>query len=251
MKTSTKLLVGGGIFLIIMSLCFQLYVKSQYRTLQERKLIGSGKVTDQEITITPFTELHIEDHIQVIYSTGDPKVMTRIDDNLHGIIELVQEKDVLRVKQKNNMPYYSDHDLTVVISNPVIKNIHLYNFCGLTISDTLHQEHLSLTAEDHSSMEAFIHCTELNLTMSNFASAELKGLVKKMQAACSEHSAVEAPSLLVDDLTITLSDFSSANCQVGTRLEASASDHAALSYKGKPSDKKVDQSDFAEIKEIE
>lgn len=225
------------------------------------KIKGNKDVTIKEIKIDSFTHIYIDENFKIDLLEGKPMVKIEADDNLHEVINIDVDDDVLSfdftkritTKKKLNITLYyptivnsievNDDAELQSLSTIVLENLDLKINGNSKVNFDIETGYFNLSTSNKSKSELIILADSSNVSMKE--SSRLKGTIKspktsfKMFDRATSNTSTESDSInieLIDRTTFSSKDLITKKCNISTNNNSKASinisDELTISAKG-------------------
>jgi hypothetical protein len=197
-------------------------------------LNGSGKVIDQDVNITNFNSISIEDAILLEISQAKSfKVIVNTDDNLVNRIRLSLEHQTLKISIEAPASFFPT-SLKVKIEMPVLIGLNLTKGAKATISGFKSPSDFNLAMSGGSILVGSLEAGVTYFTLSGGSQVALQGVATRLELDCSEKSKLNLADFALTKAEIKLRGASEAIMNVGGEFGVTLSDASKVYYLGNP-----------------
>ncbi len=225
------------------------------------KIKGNKDVTIKEIKIDSFTHINIDENFKISLLEGKPLVKIEADDNLHDVINIDVDNDVLSFDFTKRITNKKKLNITVYYPT-IVNTIEVNDDAELQSLSTIVLENLNLKVNGNSKVDFDIETGYFNLSTSNKSKSELiviadssnvsmkessrlKGTIKspktsfKMFDRATSNTSIESDSTnieLISRVTFSSKSLITKKCIISTNDNSKASinisDELTISAKG-------------------
>ena len=202
-----------------------------------RRVRGDGNVTVQNRAVENFKAVQVGGALDV-YVSQDSGFSVRVeaDENLQEFIEVYNDGNTLRVRQRNNTSLNPSRDIKVYVTAPEFSR-----FGASGASEIKGQNRITsgnaiiIDLSGASEIEAELRAPSIRVDMSGASTAELSGETRDLDVEGSGSSNIKAMDLLTENASIRVSGASDAKVYASVKLEVKASGASSVRYKGNAS----------------
>jgi hypothetical protein len=247
MKTSSKILLSGVLFVFFSSFGLLVYLNANTLDFNSDVFYAKGEPVEQVRNVKGFTEVSTSESIDV-YITQAKEFAVKViadDDIIDRLITKV-EGDELKIYFEGNVKNVSKKE--VHISMPIIEELNSSSGAALKTMDVISGEGLEANVSSGAHMKIYIDYNEFESSASSGAHMSVKGEVKEGEFEASSGASINAENLNLDEADVDVS--SGANVKIGVvkELSVDASSGGGVYYKGEPVMRDIDLSSGGSVK---
>ena len=226
MTTLTKFIVGLIVSYLLMS--------CQFNSNYGFGVNGNGNVQTQERHVNEnFDEIKVSRGLDVyLTQSDDVSIKVQADENLHDIIMIEVENNVLRIYADENINHAESKK--VMVSFKDISKISSSSGSDVYSTNTITAENLELSSSSGSDMELDIDVHVVDCKSSSGSDMRLSGNTDKLYAEASSGSDIKAKNLNAKISDIKASSGADITVNTSEELYAKASSGGDIKYYGNP-----------------
>ena len=195
---------------------------------------GSGKVVEEERSLTGFNAVHVSEGIDLVLRQGNTEaVIVKADDNVLKYIRTIVEGKTLKIDMDGGN-IRSARDLQVDVTFREIERIEGSSGSDIVSDGTISASTLQIRMSSGSDLKVDVEAEELICELSSGSDAILQGRVGTLIIEASSGSDVRAKDLKAVNGRLRVSGGSDAWVQVTGELEMEASGASDISFTGNP-----------------
>jgi hypothetical protein len=247
MKQSNKILIGLFSLLLVLTFITLFKIKSLHDVYKNSETFGNKNWITSELDLKEFSELTAGEHLKVTWHRGIPHAKIQIEESLKNYLKVQQEGTRVIVKMDSLVNYRINGTIEVDLYSQNLDKITLIDFVSFETLDTLSGNELLLELSDHSNASVFLKAAKFELSQFNFSQLTLIGSAQFAKMKLSDHCQLDAQKISIDELEMDMDDFSQAELNVNSKLQAVCSDHSQLEYQGDSVTAEIKQRDFSQV----
>ncbi len=242
---SWRLLVTGVVCLVVLA--------PGCRGPQVVGIAGSGTISEYKLDVTDFTQVAVTGPISVnIHQAEKCSATLKINDNLYQYVKVTQIIDVLRVDLESGS--FNNLDASLDVSTPSLRSlaiaragscvVHAFNLkeiCEITVSEAstaiislASSQYVSVFATSASSVTGTLNSADVRLAASGAGRLSLKGQCEYALINGEGASQLNLADYWIANAEVVMRGVSSADINVGGKLNVNISGASTLSYSGNP-----------------
>lgn len=203
-------------------------------------LEGEGEITERSFELGSTEEIELNVSANVNYwldpNSKSTKVVIRVEDNLHELIEVNQNKGELEIGTDGCV---SSSEMSIDIISPALSELSV-NGSGDFISKTpIKTEEMELTVSGSGNIVLEVDAEDLDLTINGSGNMNLKGEAVEMDVNINGSGDIEASDLKTVETDIQINGSGDCNVYVKEKLEVEINGSGNVNYKWNP--KKLEQ----------
>ncbi|HBR53442.1 MAG TPA: DUF2807 domain-containing protein [Flavobacteriaceae bacterium] len=227
--------------LLILAICTvaPLEMNAQWKN---KKIKGSGNVTETSRTTQPYDEVQVVGSITVnLVSGNEGNITIMADNNLHEYIEVETNGDVLKVKMKKGISYSSKHDIVVTVPFTDLSEVSLTGSGDVTSTKPIKGNSLTFNVVGSGDMILAIDAETVEAKITGSGDMRLSGSANNLEVKVSGSGDFEGYSLNAANTEVYVSGSGDAEVNAKNALKARVNGSGDVRYKGSPemSDTKV------------
>lgn len=199
-----------------------------------RRVRGNGNVTVQNRSVENFKAIQVGGALEV-YVSQDPAFSVRVeaDENLQEFIEVYNDGNTLRLRQRNNTSLNPSRDIKVYVTAPEFARLRASGASEIKVQGRITSSNaIDIDLSGASEVEAELKAPAIRVDMSGASTAELSGETRDLEVEGSGSSNIKAIDLLSENTSIRVSGASDAKVHASVKLEVRASGASNVHYRG-------------------
>ena len=239
---------------------------------KKQKIRGSKVVTETEREIETFTNLEVEDNLEVFLMKGDqPHIKIETDDNLHEVINTEVYSDKLRISTTKNIKSAKIIKITITytdeLSSIIAKHessisaieslkfdtiaIESYDYAKLYINAisndfslsmdgkseaelNVESDHTKIVLSKSTQLKALINTQDANIDLYQDAEAKLEGGAANATLRLDNKAEFEGQNFTVKELTTVAEGFSNCSVTASEKIIITANGESETQIYGNP-----------------
>lgn len=250
MKTNTKIELGILAFSLLLSLMFQLYIKSHRNIENFNETVSNENVTI-ETKLSSFSGIEVGNFTNVEFEYGEPRIEIIADKNLidkftqnidGNILKLRYSGKFMNQKYAPKVKIYSGNPITFLS----LENSSKFNYAYRDSS-----EFMEIILSGGASFTGELVLDSLTISSSDGAQVEIRGHANTLYTEARGGSRLNMEEFTTDYLDLEMSDGATFETRVTglVNLFTSGGSHATI--KGNPRVEKMSQIDGSRIEFIQ
>ena len=217
-----------------------------------KRVRGDGNIRTEDRSVSSFKNVDVSGAAKVYVSQNQhSSVKIEGDENLLPYIEVIQEGDKIRVREKPGFHLIPSGDLKVYVSAPVFNNIDASGACDIIGQTKIsNPEDLSLHVSGAGDIQMEVDAPKLKAEVSGSGSINLKGQTKDVDLDLTGAGHAHCYELLAENTKVEISGAGSAEVYASVKLDAEVSGAGSVSYKGNASDVNQHVSGAGSVKRV-
>ena len=222
------------------------------RHILGKRVRGNGNIRTEDRSVSTFKDVDVSGAAKVYVSQSEhSSVKLEGDENLLPYIEVIQEGDKIRVRNKPGFNLIPTGDLKVYVSTPVYNNIDASGACDIIGQTKIsNPENLEMHVSGAGDIQMEVDAPRLKAQVSGSGSINLKGQTRDVDLDLTGAGHAHCYELLAENTKVDISGAGSAEVYASVRLEADVSGAGNVSYKGNASDVNQHVSGAGSVKKV-
>jgi hypothetical protein len=222
------------------------------RHILGKRVRGNGNIRTEDRSVSNFKDVDVSGAAKVYVSQSEhSSVKLEGDENLLPYIEVIQEGDKIRVRNKPGFNLIPSGDLKVYVSTPVYNNIDASGACDIIGQTKIsNPENLEMHVSGAGDIQMEVDAPKLKAQVSGSGSINLKGQTRDVDLDLTGAGHAHCYELLAENTKVDISGAGSAEVYASVRLEADVSGAGNVSYKGNASDVNQHVSGAGSVKKV-
>lgn len=191
---------------------------------------GNREVKKATIDIDGFTGVHASSGIDVTITQGDFDVELVADENLHDVITIEKEGNMLKIGTERNI--YRADSKVVHVSLPELTELKISSAGDITAETDFECEDLSIDISSAGDLKLGVDAKRIDLSISSSGDCDLWGSTDVFNARLSSAGDLNAFDLDADDVYVKVSSAGDARVSARKEIEMVASSAGNIYYKG-------------------
>ena len=208
------------------------------RNFMGKRIHGNGNIKTEDRNVSSFKNVDVSGAAKVMISQGDkPSVKVEGDENLLQYIEVEQEGDKIRIKERPGSNLQPSNEIRVYVTAPVFNEIDASgasDIIGQTKISNSEEMRMHMSGAGDIKME--IDAPRLTFRMSGAGSIYIKGQTKEVDLEMSGAGSAHFYDLLSENTRVNLSGVGSAEVYASVKLDATVNGVGSIDYKGNAPD---------------
>ncbi|NBC83255.1 MAG: hypothetical protein GVY19_07710 [Bacteroidetes bacterium] len=246
MKTSSKILLGGALGVLILILTMAFYVRSVLggntdMILTSGRIEGNGITAEEIRDVDPFEKIEVSNGIHLHLHQEDTfeiKVVT--DENVLQYIITEVNGDKLRVYTRKKLRRVKNLD--VYVTMPVLKKLAISSGATASNSMPVTGDFINIDGSSGARSNLDIKYDEVDINVSSGAHLEIRGTALKGSLNGSSGAHLNAGQLDVENTSAGVSSGGHVNIGIVKVLSVNASSGGHVNYRGNPEMKNINLS---------
>lgn len=204
------------------------------RNVFGKRVRGDGNIQTEERSVNSFKNVTVSGAAKVMVSQGDkPAVKIEGDANLLQYIDVAQEGDRIRIKERSGFHLEPTSDLRIYVTAPVYNHIDVAGACDIIGQTKISQtEDLSMDVSGAGDIKMELDAPRLRAEVSGGGSINLKGQAKDVDLQLTGAGDAHCYDLLSENTKVDITGAGSAQVYASVKLDATVSGAGDVSYKG-------------------
>lgn len=239
MKTSSKILLGLFLSILLAITIFAIYVVSSFSKQKTGNEYNIAETVERQLP--HFYQIESTDGISIEFTQDSvQKVVIIADSTLlkEVITEVKDGKLILHRSDNENF----DQNVIIKINADSINKLELSAGSSFLSKIPVKGYILDISASSGSHVEVNLNFSRLKIDLSSGSSADVSGTVAKMIAETSSGSVFTAPKLMAASASVSASSGANMEVNVADDITVEASSGGSISYIGSPVLKSIDVS---------
>ena len=222
------------------------------RHILGKRVRGNGNIRTEDRSVSTFKDVDVSGAAKVYVSQSEhSSVKLEGDENLLPYIEVIQEGDKIRVRNKPGFNLIPTGDLKVYVSTPVYNNIDASGACDIIGQTKIsNPENLEMHVSGAGDIQMEVDAPRLKAQVSGSGSINLKGQTRDVDLDLTGAGHAHCYELLAENTKVDISGAGSAEVYASVRLDAEVSGAGNVSYKGNASDVNQHVSGAGSVKKV-
>ncbi len=225
---------------------------SCYRLFGKR-VVGNGNIQTEERSVSSFKNVEVSGAIKVYVVQGAIQpVKIETDQNLLKYIEVTEEDDVVKIREKPGFNLEPSRELRVTVTAPVYNRIEVSGACDIIGESKIsNPENIELHVSGAGDINMEVDAPAISARISGSGSINLKGQTKNADLDLSGAAQAHCFDLLSENTTIAISGAGDAQVYASVKLDAQVSGAGSVTYKGNASNVVQNVSGAGSVKKID
>ena len=208
------------------------------RHFMGKRIHGNGNIKTEDRSVSSFKNVDVSGAAKVMVSQGDQhSVKVEGDENLLQYIEVEQEGDKIRIKERPGFNLQPSGDIRVYVTAPVFNNIDASGASDIIGQTKIsNPEEMKMHVSGAGNIKMELDAPRLTFRMSGAGSIYIKGQTKELELEMSGAGSAHFYDLLSENTRVNLSGVGSAEVYASVKLDASVSGVGSIEYKGNVTD---------------
>ena len=209
-------------------------ITTSCRNVFGKRIRGDGNIRTEERSVNNFKNVTVSGAAKVMVSQGDkPAVKIEGDANLLQYIDVVQEGDRIRIKERSGFHLDPTSDLRIYVTAPIYNHIDVAGACDIIGQTKITQtEDLSMDVSGAGDIKMELDAPRLRAEVSGGGSINLKGQAKDVDLQLTGAGDAHCYDLLSENTKVDITGAGSAQVYASVKLDATVSGAGDVSYKG-------------------
>ena len=251
MKTNTKIEIGILAFGAILSLIFQVYIKSVSSNIKMEDIEYSGELITKDFPITGFTKLNTNLDFKVEYHIGEPRVEVTTDEGFAKKIIVEQEGGELNLYNENSNNTGNKQirrvSIVKIFNNQPIELIKTGHNSSLSIKDINLARVVRFETRGNSTLNGSITVDSIYIDSDGNSSVNLDGAAKFGNIDSNGNSHYNLNEMKFTSLELYSNGNSGGEVKVLESVVAKANGNSHVTIIGDPTKTRVNSSGNAHI----
>lgn len=202
-----------------------------------KRVKGDGNIKSEDRAVGTFKNVEVSGAAKVYVSQGSPcAVKVEGDENLLPYIEVSQEGDQIRVREKKGFHLMPSNDLRIYVTAPVYNRIEASGACDIIGQNKLtNAENLELHVSGAGDIKMELDAPKLVAEVSGSGNINLKGQTKDVDLDLTGAGHAHCYELLSENAKVEITGAGSAEVYASVKLDAEVSGAGSVNYKGNAS----------------
>jgi hypothetical protein len=203
-----------------------------------KRIHGNGNIKTEDRNVSNFKNVDVSGAAKVFVSQGDQySVKIEGDENLLQYMEVIQDGNTVRIREKPGFNLLPTGDLKVYVSAPVYNKIDASGACDIIGQTKIsNSENLEMHVSGAGDIKMEVDAPQLRSEVSGSGSIYLKGQTKDVDLNLTGAGHAYCYDLLAENTKVEISGAGSAEVYASVRLDARVSGAGSVKYKGNASD---------------
>ena len=247
MKTNTKIEIGLLAFSVLLSLIFQVYLRSN---LQEKSFITeelTGNIISKDFTIESFDHLELSTGAQIIIKPGAPKIQIEADESMIEHFELDSENKRVSLDYKGMKTKRNALATITIFTDIPLKKLSAASSDQIQyqIQDTL--SNFTLMLNNATRFDGILQADSLYITGNDASLGQISGRAMWTHMNLQSASNLEMRGFQTAYLKLNMKDASQVEINVLDFIEVNSFGASRANIIGSPRVKSMNQRDASNI----
>jgi len=182
------------------------------RHFMGKRIHGNGNIKTEDRSVSSFKNVDVSGAAKVMVSQGDQhSVKVEGDENLLQYIEVEQEGDKIRIKERPGFNLQPSGDIRVYVTAPVFNNIDASGASDIIGQTKIsNPEEMKMHVSGAGNIKMELDAPRLTFRMSGAGSIYIKGQTKELELEMSGAGSAHFYDLLSENTRVNLSGVGSA-----------------------------------------
>ncbi|MHA4808741.1 head GIN domain-containing protein [Flavitalea flava] len=199
-----------------------------------KRVKGDGNIKTEDRAVGTFKNVDVSGAAKVYVSNGSPcAVKIEGDQNLLQFIEVSQEGDQIRVREKKGFHLMPTNELRIYVTAPVYNRIEASGACDILGQNKItNSENLDLHVSGAGDIQMEVDAPKLAAEVSGSGNINLKGQTKDVSLDLTGSGHAHCYELLAENVKVDITGAGSAEVYASVKLDADVSGAGSVNYKG-------------------
>jgi putative autotransporter adhesin-like protein len=220
----------------VLLLVFSAFTTNSCWDVFGKRVSGNGTVITQDRTVGQFKNVDVRGSIDVIVKQDSVStVKIQADQNLMEYIEVIDDGNVLIVRERRGFRLRPTKDIKVFVTAPLFKEIRVSGAGDITSDGKINsQEGLTMSVSGAGDVTMDVNAPNVQASLSGSGTINLKGQSKDFEADISGAGDANCFDMLAENTSIEISGAGSADVYASVKLDVRVSGAGSVTYKGSP-----------------
>ena len=209
---------------------------------------GEGAIGDKEVILSSnIKQISAEGSFRIIflYDSINPRMVIESYKNIQDNVKMSNSNGKLKLSESRSVENIDLYNVYIYLSD--IEKVELYDKVNMDVNSQFRLSKLSIKLEDQSKFLAnSLVVDNMTVKVSDNAKINLQGEGTSLNLTVDDEADFSAPFYETDNANINLSNVSTAELNVKSRLIGKISDNSILTLIGNPA-KEIKQTNLAKI----
>jgi hypothetical protein len=199
------------------------------------KVIPSSSITTINHQVGSFSGIKVEHafEVEVLYTTGDEKIVVEANSNIHEFIEVFVSNNQLVIKLRNGVNIKGDMTMRAIVSTAnMLNDFDASGASKLQIQGTSEGDNIDISLSGASLFTGDVKSNSLNIYADGASNANLSGTSNSVYVNAEGGCTIGGYGLTTNDTDFRLSGASRASMVINGKIRLTASGASVLMYKG-------------------
>jgi hypothetical protein len=199
------------------------------------KIRGNGNIITEKRTTASYGGVHSSGSFHVILVNGkEGEITLDGEENILPYVEVFVEKDVLKIKYKNNTSIRTTKKITVTVPITEIEKISLGGSGKIVSENVLKGENISTKITGSGKIELIVNVENVSTAISGSGNISLKGNTTSLNSKITGSGDVKAYELQAEEVLVKITGSGNIKTKVSKRIEAKVTGSGNIYYMGNP-----------------
>lgn len=202
-----------------------------------KRVSGNGNVITEDRSVGQFRNVDVRGSLDVIVKQdSNTAVKIQADQNLLEYIEVIDDGNVLIVRERRGFNLRPSKDIKVFVTAPMFKEIKVSGAGDIDSDGRINsQEGLVMSVSGAGDITMDVNAPSVRASLSGSGTINLKGQSKDFEADISGAGDANCFDMLAENTNIEISGAGSADVYASVKLDVRVSGAGSVTYKGSPS----------------
>jgi len=191
---------------------------------------GDGNVVTETVDVDGFTGVHASSGIDVNISQGDFYVEVEADENLHEVIIVELDGNMLRIDSEQNI--YKAKSKVVNVILPELTDIKISSAGDITAMTGFDCQDVDIDISSAGDLDIELDAKDVKVSISSSGDCDISGTAVSLDARLSSAGDLDAAELIADFVDVSVSSAGDASVYANEEIKMSASSAGNIYYHG-------------------
>lgn len=199
------------------------------------KVKGNGNIITEKRTTSNYNGVHSSGAFHVVLVNGkEGEITLNGEENILQHIEVFVEKNILKIKYKNNISIKTSKRVTITVPISKIATISLGGSGNIVSNNVLEAENLTTKITGSGSIDLAVNTQQVNATIAGSGNINLEGNTTAFNTKLTGSGDVRAYELKSEEVLVKITGSGSVKTTVSKRIEAKITGSGNVYYQGNP-----------------
>lgn len=202
-----------------------------------KRVHGSGNIITEERRVSQFNRIETRGSVDVfVKQDSTHSVKLEGDDNLLEFIEVIDDGDVLIIRERRGYRLRPRKGLKIFIGSPEFKEIRVSGASDVTSQNKItNAESFYVKVSGAGDIRMDVNSPKVTAKVSGSGTINMKGEAKEFEADISGAGDINCFDMLAENTHVEISGAGNADVYASIKLDARVSGAGSIKYKGNAS----------------
>ena len=220
---------------VLLSLAFIFCLEGKAQMLGGKKIVGSGKLTTETVTIPAYDKIALTGFMDVHLVAGkEGQIKVTAEDNLHEYLNIAVKNGTLNISIKSGFSLRTKKDIDITVPVEGISGVHVVGSGDMDTERIIQAPTFKASVTGSGDLNLKVEATKVAATIMGSGDLMLSGATERLSVVITGSGDFKGLDLSANDTEVTISGSGDAKVRAKTILKATIIGSGDIAYKGNP-----------------